>query len=219
MKLIPNDPKKKNALFAAILALAGLYAFHAMWYSGKKEALDTMTARVEQIEDQNRRAQILATRGGRELEEKLAQYERHLLRLEQLIPQSEEVPALLGSMAVEARQHDVELVLMRPEPDEVGPYYTKDLYAVGVTGTYHDVGRYLSAIASLPRIITPSDLDITVFQNSGQQQRLNRQESRNKKDEAMVSAQFRIMTYVIPPASPTPQAPTADEAAAEDGQQ
>lgn len=215
MALIPDNPKHKNALFAAVLALVGFYAFHSMWYSGQKEEIDTVSARLEQLEDQNRRAQIIATRGGQELEEKLAQYERHLLRLEQLIPQSDEVPALLNSMTVEARQNNVELVLLRPEPDEVGAYYTKDLYAAAVTGQYHDVGRYLSAIASLPRIITPADLDITVFQ-AQPGVRLNRQEQRS--NETLVSAQFRVMTYIIPPASMAPAPAGPEEAAAGEGQ-
>lgn len=197
MALLPDDPKKKNALFAAILALVGLYAFHSFWYADKRDALDVVEARLEQLDDQNRRAQIIATRGGRELEEKLAQYERHLIRLEQLIPQSDEVPALLSSMSVEARQHDVELILLRPETDEQGAEYTKDLYQVGVNGSYHNVGRFLAAIASLPRIITPTDLDMTV----------NRQTrgpgpGGSDNDEIDVSAQFRIMTYLIPQAGP-----------------
>jgi type IV pilus assembly protein PilO len=191
MKLLPNEPKQRNALLVGVLALIGLYAFHAYWYTPRKERIDEMQARLEQLEDQNRRAQIVATRGGKELEEKLALYERHLIRLEQLIPKSEEVPSLLNSMAVEARQNDVELALMRPEPSEVGVHYTKTSYQIGVLGEYHDVGRFLAAIASLPRIVTPVELDITGMELGAAED--------EEEDETQVSAQFKIQTYVIPP--------------------
>jgi len=213
MALLPQDPKKKNAVFAAILALVALYGFNSFWYADRRDALDETQARLEQLDDQNRRAEIVATRGGSELEEKLAQYERHLIRLEQLIPQSDEVPALLSSMTVEARQNGVNFMLLRPETDEMGADYTKDLYQVGVEGSYHDVGRFLAAIASLPRIITPTDLDMTL--NVARR----RSATASEADENHVSAQFRIMTYLIPEAgSPTPATPNESDQTAGGGE-
>ncbi len=212
MKLLPDDPKKKNAVFAAILSLVALYGFHSFWYADKRDALDQEQARLEQLDDQNSRAQIIATRGGRELEERLAQYERHLIRLEQLIPQSDEVPALLASMSVEARQNDVALTLLRPETDEQGADYTKDLYQVGVEGAYHNVGRFLAAIASLPRIITPTDLDMTLNRQGGGLS------ARQQVEEAPITAQFRIMTYLIPQGgAPAPANPNESDQTAGGG--
>lgn len=193
MKLIPEKRNQQAAFFAIILAVGALYGFYQYWYTNRQDELAAMEARLEQLEDQNRRAQIVATRGGKELEEKLALYERHLLRLEQLIPESEEVPALLNSMAVEARQNRVELALMRPEEPLIGEYYTTRSFNIGVMGEYHDVGRFLTAIASLPRIVTPVDLDMSVSARSS-----NREEE--SEDKAPVLAQFNIKTYVIPPA-------------------
>lgn len=193
MKLIPEKKNQQAAFFAIILAVGAMYGFYQYWYTNRQDELAAMEARLEQLEDQNRRAQIVATRGGKELEEKLALYERHLLRLEQLIPESEEVPALLNSMAVEARQNRVELALMRPEEPLIGEYYTTRSFNIGVMGEYHDVGRFLTAIASLPRIVTPVDLDMSVSTRSS-----NRDEDDASK--APVLAQFNIKTYVIPPA-------------------
>ncbi len=215
MKLLPDDPKKKNVLIVAVAFVLGLYAFHSFWYTGQQEEIDEMTSRFENLDDQNRRAQIIATRGGAELEEKLALYERHLLRLEQLIPQNEEVPALLNSMTLEARQNGLEFVLIRPEPLEAGPYYTKHSYEIGVAGRYHDVGRFLSAIASLPRIVSPIDLDMTVLR--AQQARPNRN-SADEGAEQAVAAQFRIQTYVVPPpGGPPATEPSGDEISAGGG--
>ncbi|MEZ4417443.1 MAG: type 4a pilus biogenesis protein PilO [Gemmatimonadota bacterium] len=211
MKLIPTEPKKRNALFIGILALLGLYAFQSYWYAPRKETMQEMEARLEQLTDQNRRAQILATRGGRELEERLALYERHLLRLEQLIPRSEEVPALLNSMSIEARQNDVDLALMRPDPQpETTEHYTKTVYQIGVTGNYHSVGRFLAAIASLPRILTPIDLDVATA--SAAQQR-----GADENADTPIQATFKIQTYTIPPPGALPAPGTGEGVAAGGG--
>lgn len=188
MALVPDDPKQRNAFLVGLVALAGLYFFWDMWYTPRTEELAEMESHLEQLEDQNRRAQILATRGGEQLQERLALFERHVVQLEQLIPESEEVPQLLNDMTVEARRVNVDIALMRPEPPEPGPFYTRQSYQLEAVGDFHSVGRFLTAVASLSRIITPVDLDVTPFQ--GNQATVDA--------EAPVVARFRIQTYVLP---------------------
>ena len=47
MKLIPNEPKKRNALFIGVLALLGLYAFQTYWYSPRSETVHAITFTVD----------------------------------------------------------------------------------------------------------------------------------------------------------------------------
>lgn len=187
MALIPDDPKQR-ALLLGLGAVALVTLFHLYWYSPRKETADGLAEHLEQLEDRNRRARIVASRGGPELEERLAAYERHLFQLEQLIPEREEVPALLNSMALEARNTEVDLALMRPEPSEQGEFYSKQIYEIGVVGDYHNVGRFLASIASLPRIVSPVDLELLPFTRAREV----------VEGEAPVEARFRIQTYIVP---------------------
>lgn len=148
-----------------------------------------MRDRLETLETRNRQAQLTATRGGANLEEQLALYERHVMQLEQLIPASEEVPQLLRTINSEARRLNVEMATYQPEPEVPGPYYTETGYSIRAYGDYHDIGRFLTAIASLRRIITPTDLDLSRFTGSP---------SSAFEFEAPVVATFRIKTYVLP---------------------
>lgn len=191
MALIPTDPKRQKLLIVAVAITAALYAFWEFLHSPRKEEIAEMETRLEQLQDQNTRAQILATRGGKQLQERLVLYERHIAQLERLIPAGEEVPDLLNDMALEARQSDVELALMRPEPAETGTFYTKQSYSMGVLGSYHDVAGFLTAVASLPRIVTPVDLEVVTAEEA--QQRLA------PEGTTLVVARFRIQTYVLPP--------------------
>ena len=87
MALIPDDPKQRNALVIGVVALAGFYFFWSMWYSPRAEQVVSLETRLEQLERENQRAQTVATRGTEGLEERLALYERHMIQLEQLIPE------------------------------------------------------------------------------------------------------------------------------------
>lgn len=188
MALIPQKPTQRAALMVFVVAAAVLYLFYDHWYTPRRLEADDMAARLEQLESANRRAQIVAARGSEDLIERLALYERHIVTLERLIPKSHEVPTLLNNMAMEARRTGVELSLMRPEPAEPGPFYTKRSYEIGAVGEYHDVGRFLTSVASLSRIITPVDLDVSQFEG----------EAEAIEYDAPVTARFRIQTYVLP---------------------
>lgn len=189
MALVPDDPKQRNALLVGLAAVVVFYfLFWDMWYVPRSEELTEMETRLEQLEDQNRSAQILATRGGQQLQDRLELYERHVAQLEELIPRSEEVPTLLNQMSAESRRTGVNIALLRPEAPEPGEFYTRQSYQIEVVGSYHDVGRFLTSIASLSRIITPLDMDVSRFQGN----------TTVVDAEDPVVARFRIQTYVLP---------------------
>ena len=195
MALVPTDPKQQRYLIAGIAALALFYVFYQFWYTGQREQVAAMETRLGTLEQQNRRAQITAARGGAELEQRLAEYERHVIELEALIPASDEVPTLLREITAQARElTGSDLAQFRPEPDEPGEFYTKNAYQMQAIGEYHDIARFLTAIASLSRIITPVDLSIAPFTGP----------ATVTDAEDPVVAEFRIETYILPPAAATP---------------
>ncbi|MEX2528988.1 MAG: type 4a pilus biogenesis protein PilO [Gemmatimonadota bacterium] len=187
MALIPSDPKQRNALLVIVVALAGLYAFYEYFYTPRANELTELELRVESLEDRNRVARATAARGGADLEERLTVYERHIRQLEQLIPRGEEVPALLNSITNEARIARVSLNSIQPEGTQPGDFYSRQSYAISVLGSFHDVGRFLTAVASLPRIVTPVDMEITPF--TGQADLVGIVDP--------ILATFRIETFIV----------------------
>lgn len=193
----PADPRQRNALLIGIVLLVLIYPFHAYWYKGKRQEVTDMQARLETLENQNRGAQVLAARGGGDLEERMALYERQVARLEELIPAAEDVAVLLYDMNARARQVGVEVSRLMPAPPEPGAFYEKRSYDVTVAGEYDDVGRFLADVASLSRIVTPVELDL----------QQHPQPQLYPEMDAPVLATFRIETYVVPDrATPPPAA-------------
>lgn len=193
MGLLPQEQSKQIALLIAILAIGAGYAFYTYWYSPRVDDVESLQSRLTLIETLNRQAQVVAARRGPDLEERLAVYERHVDRLEELIPDREEVPALMNSLTMEAQRTDVDLTGLNPEVPEPGDLYTLQSYDVSVVGEFHNVGRFLTAVASLPRIVTPVDLDLEPF--AGDATRLEM--------SAPIEAHFRVQTYVLSGSGPS----------------
>ncbi len=192
MALIPDDPKQQKALGAIALSLVVLYFANSLWYSGAVEAVEVDEGRVENLLSQNRTAQALAISAGRGLEERMALFERHVAELEQLIPSSEEVAMVMDQMDQVARDAGVTVTMTRPQPAVPGPFYTEQSYQIRVLGEYHDVGRFLAGVASLPRIITPSDLQLEPFNDP----------TGSMGFDSPVEVNFRIQTYLAPDRDP-----------------
>lgn len=197
MAVLPQGPKQQRAFIVIVLAAGLFYAFWEYLYTPAVAELDTQQARLERLETSNRNAQITAARGGQNLEEQTALYERHVRALEELVPASEEVPRLIRDLTALTRTLGVEMNAINPEPRQPGEFYTKEIYALRVIGEYHDVGRFLTAVASMRRIITPVGMQMRLLPANENTALLDY--------ESPVQADFRIETYVLP-ASTAPEA-------------
>ena len=187
MPLIPDDPKQKQALAGIAVSLVVLYFANSLWYAGATEAVEAEEARVENMQAQNRTAQALAIRAGQDTEDRMALYERHIAQLEQLIPESAEVPALMDQISTVEREVGVTVAQMRPSPEEVGEFYNRQTFDMSVYGEFHDIAQFLTRIASLSRILTPIDVSVEEFNDP-----------RASSFDAPVVVNFRFQTYVIP---------------------
>lgn len=183
---LPDDPAKQKRLalgLLPILLVAGYWYFLHNDYTQEVEAMQT---RLERLEARNAQARQREPQS-LELEERLEQFERHIVRLEQLVPRSEEVSQLLDQIHQRAQQVGVEVARFNPGTTHAGPHYNRRTFDMTVIGSYHEIGRFLTEVGSLPRIITPTDL------------RLSTNNIRAGRDGGpMLEASFRIETYVLP---------------------
>lgn len=197
MALLPQDKASQKKLLYALLPLLGAFAYWYFIHQGRATELDDMQTRLETLEQQNTTARALAARaGGPELEQRMGLYEEYMARLERLIPSQEEVSRLLNDISRRAVEVGVNLAVVEPQADQPGRYYTRQTYQMAVLGSYHDIGRFLAEVGSLPRIVTPIDLEVDAPRAAGGRARAGQQTSDRQQD---LTAQFKIETYVLPP--------------------
>lgn len=185
----PSDPVQRNWMLGGIVVLILVVPFNMYFLTPRNEENDTVRDRLESLDVQNRQAQVIIARGGvDELRRRMDQYTRHVDRLEELIPGQEEVASLLNDIQGQARGTRVDVLGLDPEPPEAAGPYTKTSYQMTVVGEYHDVARFLTRIASLSRIVTPVQVDVSIFG----------QPASRPDMEFPVQATFRVETYVLP---------------------
>lgn len=194
----PTDPTQRNWMLGGLAALVILVPFNMYLMAPKHEANAVIQDHLESLDIQNRQAGVILARGGgRDLEERMALYERHVARLEELIPGQEDVAVLMDEIQTRARLVGVDVQSLDPEPTEPAGPYNRTGYAMTVVGEYHAVARFLTEIASMSRIVTPVQVDIDLFPTP----------ETHPEMESPVQMSFRIVTYVLPdPAAALPPA-------------
>jgi type IV pilus assembly protein PilO len=79
------------------------------------------------------------------------------------VPESNEVPNLLDDITTRAKIRGVEVALFSPGAITAGPTpFSTHRWELRVYGHYDQVGEFLSDIASLPRIVVPVDLKVSI---------------------------------------------------------
>lgn len=196
MALPPLDPDlRKKLLLGGALFLALCYVFVDQLYLPMRTENNELEARLANIRLQNTTARSL-TQGANssaDVEKRLALYRDQLQAVEALIPSSEELPDLLDAISAEAQRSRVELSLIQPVGATEEAYYTRRTYDMAVLGSYHDIGEFLTRVASLSRIVTPLNLALTPKTD----------DTREPGDTQRLEARFSIETYVIPSGQPT----------------
>ncbi len=155
---IPRSRKGRYLAGAALLVIGVAYAGGHYLHQSRGD-VTSLEARLGSLRAQNAVARSLVGSGAPGMaEDSLARYREGLVAVERLVPPSEELPELLDAIATEARASAVDLNYLQPIDVVPEGDYVRRVYAVGILGRYHDIGRFLTSIASLPRILTPADL-------------------------------------------------------------
>ena len=178
---------RRKLLLGGLLLVGLVYVGHQYVYAPRTDELVGVQAHLESLRMQNSAARALVEAGGkRAVEGRLNQYRDQLTRVEGLIPSAEELPDLLDAISTEALRTGVELTLIQPTGAVDAVYYTRRTYDLAVLGSYHQIGEFLSLVGSLPRIVTPIELNMAVLHEE------------LRDGDPRLEARFAIETYVVP---------------------
>jgi len=195
-----NMTKREQTLVAiGVAAVLLLGAYWYFLYKPKSAEMTVMQAHVDSLDKKNQQAKADIAQGSlQKLKAQAVEYEQSLKVMRQLVPRSNEVPALLEDISTAARRVGLDLASVEPMPVLPGEQFDTYRYKLGVIGGYHPVGQFLSNVGSLNRIIAPVTMAIKLHPVA------NNTKARLKKGESLVDTEFQVQTYV---ARTTPYAP------------
>src|SRR5690625_1631781 len=83
------------------------------------------------------------------------------------LPGDTEVPGLLEDIDARGSESGLEINSIRLEAERQSEYYVELPISINVSGSYHDMGGFVSGVAGMPRIVTLHNFAITRRGDSG----------------------------------------------------
>ena len=193
MAIGDNLTKREQTLIGiSILAFAALGAYWYFMHSPKATSLSALELRVDSLEAANQQARTDLARGSVDsLRASVARDREALKVMTRLVPTRNEVPGLLEEVSTAARRVGLDLASVEPMPVIPGDDFDTHRYKISVIGGYHELGRFLSNVGSLQRIVAPVALEMKPFQLTAQGQA-----RRPRPGQSILDSNFQIQTYV-----------------------
>lgn len=192
-----KDPKTQKLLLVALVFVLALYFWHSKVYEPASEQLSAQRASYEQVMTNLKTIELKA----KSLAGLRKEYDKLLDRyqsIEQLLPEEEQVPDFLlqlhsASMIAQAKIGEV-----MPQMSGSESFYNTSEYGVKFVGTYHELGRFLAAVANFPFITNVSRLNLkglppeVALQNTADRKK-------GDYDSRTLEANFYLSTYFVKP--------------------
>jgi type IV pilus assembly protein PilO len=199
MAIGKNLSKRDQLLLSmSVLVVGAAGAYGYFMYLPKRVELVALQEHVETLDKRNAEARADIAAGSlQKLRLETALYGAELAVLRQIVPTTNEVPALLENVSTAARRVGLDLSSVEPMPVLIGEQFDTYRYKLSVTGGYHAIAAFLTNVGSLNRIIAP--VALTLKPLAPQEQKKIRMQ---KKDESLLDSDFQIQTYIAHTADP-----------------
>lgn len=157
----PNDPGQWPLLPRVLAYLAAaIVVLFLGWYlllSDQQDQLDTAAGKelALRTEYSTKLAKAVNLAALKKEREQVLQY---VTTLEKQLPGKAEMDALLSDINQAGVGRGLQFDLFKPGSVVVRDYYAELPISVTVKGSYHELGRFASDLANLPRIVTLNDI-------------------------------------------------------------
>lgn len=188
---LPTNQRDQLLFFLAFLGVIGAGAYWYFVFSPKQEALAVLATHVDSLDAGNQRAKSQMARGSVDaIRDEAQRLRANLMLMRTLVPAGNEVPALLEQVSTAARRVGLEINMIEPEPVIIGEQFDTYRYKLRVVGSYHEIGELLTGIASMPRIVAPIGLQLTVSNAPAAMKA-------GSPDRVVLQANFLIQAYAV----------------------
>jgi Tfp pilus assembly protein PilO len=200
---LPTNQRDQLMLAVGILAIIGAAAY---WYfvddpkNNGPDGLAKTAVHIDSLNAINQRVRAQLARGNTaKIKAESDSLRANLDLLRTLVPATNEVNALIDDVSNAARRVGSDLSGLDPQPPIEGEMFDTYRYQIKLNGSYHDIARVLTNIASLNRVVAPINLSLQPAPAG----------AKAAPGTQPLAATFGIQTYVIRTTPGKPAAPKA----------
>jgi type IV pilus assembly protein PilO len=162
--LDPNDPSLwpniPRNLLLVVVSVVVVVALWYVWLSDMSGKLEAERNKEPELRTQYTR-KLGQTVNFEVLKGQLEQVRQYVAQLEKQLPSKAEMDALLSDINQAGIGRGLQFELFRPGQTELRDYYAELPITVRVSGSYQDIGMFVSDVAHLSRIVTIHNVSLT----------------------------------------------------------
>jgi type IV pilus assembly protein PilO len=185
MNINLRDPKTQKMVVVIALSVALVYVYFNYIYIGRTHAIADM--RTEYAEKQD-----LLERGKRVAQnfENVQEDFQHLLEVwetaKTILPTEKIMEQLLKDITLAGQRSGVTFLLFKPLDPVERDYYFEHPIQIKTSSNYHQLGRFLSKVATLDRIVNINKMSLLTIRSR-----------KNQSTRDTVQGDFEVVIYVF----------------------
>ncbi len=155
--LLLTKAQKVGLLAGIILLIVGLdWTFFYSPLSNRIFDLEEQIkdARIEQIRKRN------LTRDSAKLKKQLDEFNQMLRKAVAQLPDRKEIPELLSSISGRAREAGLEILIFRPQAENLRDFYAEIPVDIVVRGGFHNVVTFFDEVGRLNRLVNIRNIEM-----------------------------------------------------------
>jgi type IV pilus assembly protein PilO len=172
--LDPRDPGRwplavRAGVIGIVFVVLSLVGLYMLVWNGQRDVLQRFESEEldlrNQFRDKHSRAVNLDL-----YKQQLADIERSFGAMLRQLPGKTEMPNLLVDISQTGLAAGLKQTLFQRLPEQNQDFYAEQPIKIRLTGSFHQMGEFVSGIATLPRIVTLHDVEIKALPQSAYDQ-------------------------------------------------
>ncbi len=157
---IGSWPAGVKAVLCAVLLIAVMVAGYYFHIKDLQLQFDRVQAEESRLK-QDFEKKAFEAANLEAYKEQMIEMEESFGALVSQLPSDTEVPGLLEDITNKGLTNGLEINSINLQAEQAREFYVELPIAITATGSYHDLGAFISGMAGLPRIVTLHDFSIT----------------------------------------------------------
>lgn len=161
---VGNWPKPIKAFFAVLIIALILFLGWYFKISDQQDDLERLAGKEVQLKSDfsKKQAQVVNLEA---YEKQLEDMKEELRQLIGQLPGKTEMPKLILAISQAALASGISNDLFQPGPEVMKGFYAEKPIQLRMSGTFHQFGAFISAVASLPRVVILTMHDVSLRPN------------------------------------------------------
>jgi type IV pilus assembly protein PilO len=182
-----RNPKTQKFLLGGLVVFLLLYFWYARIYSKNATLIEQKQDRYESLLSDLKTVEMKA----KTFENLKEEYEKLMERyhkVERLLPEEKQIHLFLMQMHSASSANQTGIIQIIPQGAVPKSFYNVNSFDIQISGSYHNLGGFLSSVANFPFLANVSDVTINALP---QEEQIPEQEGRT------ISASLKLTTYYV----------------------